>query len=194
METVEWKVSDILESKKYGLTVSGNPKIIDSSYGKAVNFNGVDDAIFLDTNPIERLSQFTIEAIFHPDFGGKFEQRFLHFGHIQEDRLLFESRTEENQWYFDAFIAIGESSQVLIDEQKKHPIDNWYHTAFVIDNGNLSSYVNGVKELTGNVELTPMKGGKTSIGVRQNKISWYKGSIYSIRITPRALSAEDFTK
>ena len=195
METVEWKISELLETKSFGLTTSGNPAIVDSPYGKAVRFNGVDDGIFLNTNPIIGLDKFTIEAIFLPESGGQFEQRFLHFGLVTEDRMLLELRsTEEKHWYFDAFIATGQSSLVLIDKEKLHPSDTWQHTAFIIDGGNLTSYVNGVKELKGKTSVTPMKSGQASIGVRQNKISWFKGSIYSIKVTPEALTPERFTK
>ena len=141
------------------------------------------------------LEKFTVEAILQPKSGGQFEQRFLHFGLVTEDRMLLELRsTEERQWYFDAFIATGQSSLVLIDKEKLHPSDHWQHTAFVIDSGKLTSYVNGVKELEGTTTVTPMKAGQTSIGVRQNKISWFKGSIYSIKVTPEALIPERFTK
>lgn len=34
--------------------------------------------------------------------------------------------------------------------------------------------------------------GKTSIGVRLNEQSWFKGTIYKIRISPEALSPNNF--
>jgi len=195
MNIIEWKISEILESKGLGLTLAGNPAIIDSPYGKAVHFNGIDDGMFLEVNPIIGVNNFTIEAVFHPDSGGSFEQRFLHLGMDKEDRLLLETRTtESNQWYFDAYIATGASSSPLVDKEKLHPADKWHHVAFVIDDGNLTSYVNGIKELTNKTVLTPMQSGRTSIGVRQNKINWFKGSIYNIRITHAALAPEQFTK
>lgn len=195
MNITEWKLSEILEQKKFGLTTTGNPKLIDSPYGKAVRFDGIEDGIFIDTNPLIGLNSFTVEMIFYPESGGEFEQRFLHCGLTQSDRLLLELRsTEDKNWYFDSFIATGESSQVLIDKEKLHASDEWHHVAFVIDNGNLTSYVNGVKELTGKMELTPFQNGQTSFGVRQNKISWFKGTIYSLKVTPSVLTPDKFTK
>ncbi len=195
MKTIEWKISGLLESKNFGLTLSGNPAIVDSPYGKAVNFNGMNDGIFLNVNPILGLEQFTVEAIFKPESGGQFEQRFLHLGLMQEDRLLLEIRaTEEKQWYYDAFIATGKSSLALVDKEKLHPLDNWHHVAFVINKGYLVSYVNGIEELNGKTDITPMKSGQASIGVRQNKISWFRGAIYNIKITPTALSPGNFSR
>lgn len=195
MNIIEWKISEILESKSHGLTLSGHPAIVDSPYGKAVRFNGIDDGIFLEINPIIGVNHFTVEAIFYPESGGSFEQRFLHLGMDKEDRLLLETRTtENNQWYFDAFIATGASSNPLVDKEKLHPVDKWHHVAFIIDNGYLTSYVNGIKELTDKTVLTPIQSGRTSIGMRQNKISWFKGNIYNIKITHAALAPEQFTK
>jgi hypothetical protein len=62
----------------------------------------------------------------------------------------------------------------------------------VIDHGKLETFVNSKKELEGRIEMAPLNGGKTSIGVRQNEVSWFKGDIYKIRISPRALKPEDF--
>lgn len=81
----------------------------------------------------------------------------------------------------------------MIDPKLVHPTDRWYRVAFVVKDGRLSNYVNGVLELEGQVPYTPMKGGTASIGVRLNRQSWFKGAIYSVRITPRALTPGEFT-
>jgi hypothetical protein len=141
------------------------------------------------------MNQFTIEAIFHPESGGSFEQRFLHLGMDKEDRLLLETRTTENNlWYLDAFIATGAAANPLFDKENCIRSIDGHHVAFVIDNGYLTSYVDGIREMADKTVLTPMQGGRTSIGVRQNKISWFKGSIYSIKITDTVLAPEQFTK
>jgi hypothetical protein len=51
----------------------------------------------------------------------------------------------------------------------------------------MAHYVNGVREAAARVPFGPLGAGGTSIGVRQNRVSWYKGRIRSIRITPEAL-------
>jgi hypothetical protein len=53
----------------------------------------------------------------------------------------------------------------------------------------MSHYVNGVLELEGVVAFAPMSAGRTSIGVRQNRVSWFKGAISEVRFTPAALPA-----
>jgi hypothetical protein len=52
--------------------------------------------------------------------------------------------------------------------------------------------VNGKRELEGKIDSSVVNGGSTSIGVRQNKLNWFKGSIYEIRITPSALQPSSF--
>ena len=47
-------------------TVLGEPRIIDSPVGKAVEFDGVDDALFIDNHPLAGAAAFTWEAIFRP--------------------------------------------------------------------------------------------------------------------------------
>jgi hypothetical protein len=54
----------------------------------------------------------------------------------------------------------------------------------------MTHYVDGERELTGEVEFPPMTTGRTSIGVRQNRVSWFKGAIAEVRFTPVALPAD----
>jgi hypothetical protein len=60
------------------VTVLGHPRVIQTPAGKAVEFNGVDDALFIDDHPLAGASTFTWEVVFRPDAGGGAEQRFFH--------------------------------------------------------------------------------------------------------------------
>lgn len=190
----EWVLSEVFHSGRQGVKILGNPKIIKSQYGDAIRFDGKKDAIFLDESPLFGLEQFTIEILFRPDKKGNTEQRFFHSGEISGDRLLIETRTTAKDWYLDCFIKCGEVSGVLIEPTLLHPLGQWYHIAFVVNKGKLLSYVNGVKELESQIDMTPLGKGQTSIGVRQNELSWFKGAIYNVRINSVALEPKSFMK
>lgn len=189
---IEWSPADIVQSGSKQIRVLGYPEVIDSKYGKALHFNGLTDGIFLEQMPLAGLKQFTIEVILRPESGGKFEQRFFHCGEILESRLLLELRSTQKDWYFDAFIKSGDQKKALIDSTLLHPLDQWHHLAFVIDRGKLKTYVNGKKELEAKIDFVPLQSGKTSIGVRLNELSWFKGTIYKIRVSPEALNPQNF--
>jgi hypothetical protein len=173
---------------------SGNPLTIDSPYGKAVQFDGKGDALFLDRSPLLNMRQFTVEVIFRPDPDGLPEQRFLHMGEVNGDRMMLETRlTPDNQWYLDAYIKSGDSSKPLIDKNLLHPTGKWQHIAFVVDDGKMDTYVEGKHELEGRVPFSPFKSGRASIGVRMNKQYWFKGAIARIRITPKPLAPSEFS-
>ena len=57
-------------------TIVGHPRVIDTPQGKAVQFNGVDDALFIDVHPLAGAETFTWEVVFRPDTGGSPAQRF----------------------------------------------------------------------------------------------------------------------
>ncbi len=126
------------------------------------------------------------------DKGGTKEQRYFHAGTVKGDRSLMEMRSSENKWYLDGMFDSKGKWVVLISPEFSHPLGNWYHIAFTVKNGKQATFVNGQKELEGDVEYNPIMEGQTSIGVRQNKISWFKGAIYSIRITNKVLDPKDF--
>ena len=188
----EWFPGDLVQTKTDGIRIAGNPEFITSKYEKALHFNGSTDGIFLESMPITGMDKFTIEAIFYPESGGNFEQRFFHTGEIRGDRVLFEIRTTATDWYFDAYIKSGDQQKTLIDSKLLHPLNQWYHVAFVVDHGHLTTYINKQKELDGTIIFSPIQTGKTSIGVRLNEQSWFKGAISQIRISPEALIPTGF--
>ena len=188
---VLWRMTDLIAPNSM-VRISGNPKIVEGHHEKALEFNGVNDGIFLEEMPLAGMKEFTIEVLFYPESGGKFEQRFFHTGEIRGDRVLLEIRTTATNWYFDAFVQSGNQKMTLIEPKLLHPLNQWYHVAYVVNHGKLCTYINGQKELEGAITFSPIQTGKTSIGVRLNEQSWFKGAISQIRISPKALKAKDF--
>jgi hypothetical protein len=189
-----WIVSELKEKMKGKVKIIGNPGTTKCKYGEALTFNGTSDGLLLESMPLKNLNEFTVEVIFEPQSGGGFEQRYLHLGEVQGDRVLLELRATPTQWYADSFIKVGEENVTLISPQLLHPLDSWYHLAYVNDNGKFTVYINGTRELSGELKLPALKSGNTSLGMRQNEVSWFKGAIYEVRITPKALKPEDFLK
>lgn len=194
-EPVNWVIAEFLDAPPAGLSTSGDPVLVDSPFGPAVEFDGEDDALFLDSNALAGLDTFTLEVVFRPDADGPPEQRFLHFGQPNGERVLLETRvTDDGEWYLDSFIQKGEAGQALIDPEQRHEADRWFHLAYVVDKGQLKNYVDGELELTGAIPFSGLEDGGTSIGVRLNRVHWFKGAFYTIRITPEALEPAAFTR
>ena len=190
-----WHIDNLEKIGGQRATVLGHPKIIDAPGGKALEFNGVDDALFLNVHPLAGAKAWTWEVIFRPASGGAPEQRFFH---LQEDgsdnRMLFEIRVIGDQWCLDAFAKSGDAQHALLDRTKLHPLDAWYHAAAVYDGHQFRNYVDGVLEGSTEIYLEPQKAGQTSLGVRINKVNYFKGAILAARMTPRALRPEEFLK
>ncbi len=175
-------------------TVEGNPRLIDSPVGKAVEFDGVDDALFMDVHPLAGAEAFTWEAIFRPD-GGQEAQRWLHLQEAaSENRMLFELRVINGRWCFDSYVHTGESSKALIDRNKLHPVLAWYHVAAVYDGREFRNYVNGVQEGAAEIHFAPQGTGRSSVGVRINRVNHFQGAIRAARFTRRALAPGEFMK
>jgi hypothetical protein len=175
-------------------TVVGAPRVIETKDGKAVQFDGKGDALFVDVNPLAGLKQFTVEVIFQPQADGPKEQRFLHFQEAgSENRLLFETRlTDDGRWFLDTYLKSGASDATLFAKESLHVIGPWYHAAVVVDGRSMRHFVNGKEELTADVAFTPLGPGQTSLGARINKVFWYKGAVRQIKITPKPLEPKEF--
>lgn len=189
-ETVDWLVAELPAVD----SVMGAPTLIDTKLGKAVHFNGESDAYYLGVNPLQGMEEVTVEVIFRQDADAAFEQRFLHMGQIKGERIMFETRVNpDSTWYLDTYIRLdGPEDLVLIDPAQTHPTGRWYNLAMVVSNGKATSYVDGKEQLQGEIPYRAINTGISSVGVRQNKVCWFKGDLYRIRITPRALTPEEF--
>jgi lysophospholipase L1-like esterase len=190
-----WQVNST--DKIGGLPASrmGNPEIIAGPSGKTVQFDGVDDGLVVQSNPVAGTKAFTVEAVFRPDSGGTFEQRWFHIQEAATDsRVLLEIRLTGDQWFLDTFIKSGEEKRTLYSENFKHKTGEWYHIALVYDGVTMRDFVNGQEEMSGPLAILPLGSGSTSIGVRMNRVFWFKGAVSKARFTPRALSPSEFMK
>ncbi len=169
--------------------VLGRPKPVAGPGGRpALEFDGQGDGLVLPTHPLEGADAFTVEIEFRPDAGGLVEQRFLH---LQEEgtqnRILLETRLRGDRWFLDTFVLSGEAQQTLFAVGSHHAVGQWYCAAAVCDGQMLSHYVNGELELAGPLAWTPPGPGGTSVGVRHNRVCWFKGAIARVRFTAAAL-------
>lgn len=186
-----WRLDDTGRIGSLTTTILGAPVVTPSPQGKAIAFDGVDDALFVPENPLAGRPEFTVEILFKPASGGGFEQRFLHLGAPDGDRALIELRsTPEGRWYLDTFLQSGTVKLALIDPAKTHRHDAWYWVALRYDGEHMSHYVNGVLELEKALTIAPLPAGQASLGVRQTRVSWFKGEIREVRFHDTALAPD----
>jgi len=191
-----WKFDSISKIGGHAVAPEGHPKVITTPAGKAVQFGGADDALYLKVHPLAGAATFTWEVIFRPDAGGAAEQRFFHFqqdGGV-ETRMLFEIRVIDGKWCLDSFAASGNESKALMDRSKLHPLGVWHHAAAVYDGKEYRNYVDGVLEGAAEVHLAPQGAGQTSVGTRFNRKDYFKGAVLLARMTDRALAVSEFLK
>jgi hypothetical protein len=138
------------------------------------------------------LERFTVEVLFEPAADGPPEQRFLHFEeHGGSRRALLETRMlPGGRWALDTFLKDGDAGVTLLDRRKVHAPRAWHVAALVYDGRQMAHYVDGVRELAGDIAFGPSGAGRTSIGVRQNKVYWFKGRIARIRVSAAALAPD----
>lgn len=184
-----WSVDNLRSIGGRAPMIEGNPRVVNG----AVEFDGVDDGLDLPLLPLAGEREFTIEIVFRPDADGPAEQRFLH---LQEDgsesRFLIETRVKPGgTWYLDTYIQTEIGSGTLVDAAKVHPAGAWTSAALSYDGRTMRHYVNGREELSCELKFRPLGPGRTSIGMRLNRVFWFKGAVRTIRFTPRALASRE---
>jgi Concanavalin A-like lectin/glucanases superfamily len=200
-QSTVWRFDRIDSIGGHPTIVLGHPHLIDSPYGKAVEFNGVDDALFVDVHPLAGVSTYTWEVIFRPDADGAQAQRFFHLAELDpktgldtDNRMLFEIRIVDGQWCLDSFAASNGSNRALLNCDDLHPLGKWYRVTAVYDGKMLRNYVGDEMQGEGELHLAPQGPGHSSIGTRINRRDFFKGAVFEARMTPRALPQEEFLK
>ncbi len=198
MDPIIWKFDRLDAVGGIPTHVEGHPQLIATLAGRAVAFNGVDDALIIDQHPLAGAATFTMEAIFRPD-GGAFEQRWLHLAEFdpasndaQSPRTLFEIRVVEDKWYLDAFTTGPGYNQALVVPEKTFPVGRWYRVQQTFDGKIYRAYVDGMLQAEAPLDFKPHGAGRSSIGMRINRVSYFKGAILEARFTPLALKVEEF--
>lgn len=172
--------------------VLGDPRVVDTPVGKAVEFDGVDDALLVDEHPLAGAETFTWEAIFRPD-GGAPAQRWFHLQEAGTDnRMLFEIRIVDGRWCLDSYVHARDADKALINRERLHALGAWHHVAAVYDGRAFRNYVNGVQQGAAEIHFAPQGAGRSSIGVRINLVDYFKGAIHVARFTRRALAPSEF--
>ncbi len=202
-----WRFDQTASLGGHTTKVLGAPKVIDSEIGKAVAFNGVDDALFVGVHPLAGATTWTWEMIFKPDADGKPEQRIFHLqsvdpatgADIPNERMLFEIRIHPGadgkpQWCLDSFATAGGQSRTLLNCEKLHPFGKWYRVTAVYDGKMLHNYVGDELQGEGELNLPPERPGRASVGTRIDLRDYYKGAMYEARFTRKALDVPDFLK
>ena len=195
-EPTVWRLDQTARVGGHATEVLGAPRVVPGADGPAVFFDGTSDGLFIPANPLTGLAQFTIEVLFYPAADGPAEQRFLHVQDGPGTRVLIETRVANGTWALDTFLshpATG-AKLALLDTAKRHLADRWTWVALVYDGRRMAHYIDGVKELEGEVAFPVMAAGQVSLGVRQNKIYWFKGGIREVRWHARAIKAEELQR
>ena len=194
-ESVIWTFDRLDQIGGHKTTVFGAPKLIKSEVGAAIQFDGIVDALFVDVHPLAGAETFTWEVIFRPAAGGRPEQRFFHLQEKgSQTRLLLETRLIGDEWCLDSFAATSIGSKALLDRNLLHPMGKWHHVAFTYDGQTMRHFIDHKLELSAEVALAPQGAGQTSVGVRINKVDYFKGAIQKARFTRRALPVNEFLK
>lgn len=191
-DRISWKLNGIQEIGGNRVTVLGDPVVLEGEGGEFVEFDGRDDGLLIDANPIDGMKEFAVAVDFipYPGFPENREQRFLHIQDPENEnrRILIELRlNDQGEWYGDWFIKSENESLTLIDSTMTHPVNEWATIQMSYRDGVMKGYVNGKEEVSGEIRYLPIgENARTSVGTRMDQRSWFRGGIREVRFSPEA--------
>jgi hypothetical protein len=204
---VTWNVNNLSAIGGHPAFVIGEPKIIGTPAGKALEFDG-KSGLILETNPMAGYQQWTMETLVRPDGGKDTAQRIFHIGEYNTDvdptaltatnnnsnRFTFELRTAGDKVWFESFNTGPGYQSALIVKEKTHPLHTWLVITQTYDGSMHRHYVNGELEQEKPLKYHVMGPGRCSIGTRLNMTTPYVGGYMRMRFANRALPPEEHMK
>lgn len=200
-----WEFNSLEKIGDHSIELFGDPQIVNTEYGKAMKFDGVNDMLLVDYNPLGGVVEFTVEVVFKPSSAYKISNapRFIHFQDLSDTpadtlnkRVLMELRlNQRNEWWFDGYMFTDKEGLTLANKTLVHPADKWTHAAITYEDNTFRTFINGIEETNGNISFNEKlmnTRGKTSIGARMDKRNYYCGLIKTLKITQRVLEPQQF--
>jgi hypothetical protein len=183
--------AELLKAARTDCIQVGAPGV--SPDASAVRFDGSGDGLLVTPNPLKGLERFTIELRMRPAVDGGAEQRFVHFQDEAAQRALLELRMEpaKGDWSLDTHLFRDAAmKRTLLDRALVHSAGAWHWVALSYDGKTMRHYVDGRLEGEAAVDFPAMGEGRFSLGMRQDKRSWFKGEISELRVSAEVLPAE----
>jgi hypothetical protein len=171
-------------------TIMGNPEIVEGKFGKALEFDGVDDCVSIGNISALSGGNVTITAWVYWEGGtGNY------------DPIVTQSDADWAGYYFYIYSAEAVKSLAFwLDDveaitQTSFPEDEWHFVTAVHDDTNLEVYINGV--LGGTQAKTGLGISKTGyIGFDDYTPApeYFKGIIDEVGIYDRVLSEDEIVQ
>jgi len=190
---VYWPLNgDVKDKTGHGVDgeIKGDPKWVEGKSGKALEFDGVDDFVFVRDNPVLDLTdELTLMAWVNAyNIPASGERKLVYKG----DAYLIKVRASKLSGDVHVNGWIGS-----LYDSKPTPLREWHHVAITYDGKAEHLYVDGVetdsKPRAGKISVT---NKHLSIGAikktdTSNPYDFFNGIIDEIRIYNRALTADE---
>ncbi len=204
---VIWDIDNLSSIGGFAVTAFGNPKVISTENGNALEFNGsattapatnAGDRIQIKGNPLaDANTEFTIEMLFQPyATETDFAPRVFHIcrpDSMSGPRVMTMEIRSTNTWTTDFYIKSVTGSGRM--GTVSYPTGKWMHMAMTCKNNVMNGYVNGVLDVTytGTAYTGLPATAEVSLGGRMNNVNYFKGAIRRMIFTPLALEPSQFT-
>jgi hypothetical protein len=185
----------------------GNPTWVAGLYETALQFDGVDDAMEVGTNPLIGAHSLTVQAYIKPsgvpDFSSsKIFNIALERSGGGTDRFMFEVAPNGEGWGLSHFMSIAGERSEPTAPGAVHPFNDWYHVAMVFDSVSASAvtikhYVNHALELEMSFAFGSLNEGKIFIGERYEPNSagsrcYFQGIMDNVVLHKKVLNPDEF--
>ncbi|NET74561.1 LamG-like jellyroll fold domain-containing protein [Okeania sp. SIO1F9] len=193
-EIVDGKVID-RSPNNFQCTVHGAQIVDDSTFGKCISFDGVDDYIELPEMNIDYSQGFTVAAWVHYE-SFKSYSRIIDFGNGEaNDNIIFFNQDTNNNLGLDIYKG---STYKRIKTGEILELKQWLYVTVTVDQtGSVKIYKNGEEVQSGLVDNVPNNVNRTKNYIGKSNWSgngFFHGKMSQIQVYNRELSPIEITQ
>jgi hypothetical protein len=190
----DWRLDNTTTLGDLPLLQVDKPSILQTPSGPSICFDGKNDGLIRNSNPLSGLQKFTLQLFFRSD---QHDLQEMHLLHIEEPenirhRFVLETRsTKVGTWYPRVFLRWDDRAMEIDNPTTLFPADRWYWVAFSYDGMTARLFINGVETVAKQADWGPIGDAPLALGMRLNKQGFFPGCFAQLIVSSTVLPATE---
>jgi hypothetical protein len=173
-------------------TLENGVQWVDGKYGKALEFDGVDDYVDIGNNQFLPTTAITISMWIQTSATDEVDL-FI----SDQSYSTYTFRIEDNEFYFRIIPQTSTTSGQTIITSTSSVSDNyWHHIVGTWDGSDMKLYIDGSLNVSESMTTSPVSfnSDNAELGRFPSSAAYYNGKIDEVAIWNRALSSEEISR
>ena len=185
------RLDSISDLENKGWTVNGNPTVVNTAKGNAIDFDGNSDYAY--GIPLDNMPEVTIMGRVTVDTWGDWVGAWCYSIDKRNDEENYIVLQADNASKFKISMEAGDSNVVNSTGSTTIETGQMYHIAMTVKANEAKLYINGSQDNTTDDSVTMFSGQYVSVGIGASAGYTFNGKLQDFMVFNRVLSAQEIS-